>query len=350
MPRDKETEKLSATKKSASVSAAKYRTNVLNRANDEQKAAGTPKVAVYDTSGSIRPSPSKQSQPKIQKTGAGNVSASGNSRKHGTHNPRRGDDSTLKAGREVSKPDATQASKGGFKQPSTAVGSAGEKRRHGKEEEAQPDAPVQRLTVVQMAKEMLRTLDPEDKASVRGVDTLNLDAILGNLCEVKKDLDSACSKINELKAEVKGLKEKLEPLQEAKKKAERAKERVGRLANQQQQLKAKFQSQAEEEKHALVKQMMKDYDTIMRMAWEALQPGADFGIWKSKFDQANEDFNAELLRQAEEEANKDDADGDEADSSSGSSGDEDGEEEDDQNEEQPATDDAAANVNNPSAP
>ncbi|XP_021716615.1 uncharacterized protein LOC110684466 [Chenopodium quinoa] len=398
----KAVEKLSATRKPAAVFAAKYRSNVLNRANDEQKTAGTPK------SGSTRPSPSKQSQPKIQKTGAGDVSASGKNKKHIAHKPKRGEGSTLETDREVGKPDATQASKGGFKQPSTAVGSTGEKRRHGKEEEVQPDAPVQRPTVVQMAKEMLRALDPEDKASVRGVGTLNLDAILGNLCEamlriqglrrpiqekskevtaakaraesaldraqfeiaqnelltldmmysqadanqqVKKDLDSARSKINDLKAEIKGLKEKLEPLQEAKKEAERAKERVGRLegrlANQEQQRKTKFQSRAEEEKEALVKQMMEDYESIMRMAWEAVQSGADFGIWKSKFDQANEDFNAELLRQAEEEANKADADGEEAGSSSSSSGDEEGDEE---NAEQPAGEDAAAYVDNSPAP
>ncbi|XP_021750449.1 uncharacterized protein LOC110716124 [Chenopodium quinoa] len=128
-------EKLSATKKPVAVSATKYHTIVLNRANDEQKAVGTPKVAVYDT----WPSPSKQSQPKIQKTGAGDVSASGKSLKHVAHKPKREDGSTLEAGREVSKPDATQASKGGYKQPSTAVGLAGEKRRHRKEEEADPD-------------------------------------------------------------------------------------------------------------------------------------------------------------------------------------------------------------------
>ncbi|XP_021744841.1 uncharacterized protein LOC110710808 [Chenopodium quinoa] len=328
VPPNKAMEKVSTKRKPAAVSAAKYRSN----------------------SGSTRPSPSKQSQPKIQKTRAGDVSASGKNRKHIAHNPKKGDGSTLEADKEVSKPDATQASKGGFKQPSTAVGSAGEKRRHGKEEEVQPNATVQRPTVVQMAKEMMRALDLEDKASVRGVSTLNLDAILGNLCEVKKDLDSARSKIIDLKAEIKGLKDKLEPLQEAKKEAEKAKERVGRLevrlVNQEKQLKSKFKSRAEEEKEALVKQMMEDYEAIMRMAWEAVQPGADYSTWKSMFDQENEDFNVELLRQSEEEAKKADAEGEEADSSSGSSGDE----ENDENAEQPAGDDAAANVDNSLAP
>ena len=40
--------------------------------------------------------------------------------------------------------------------------------------------PVQRPTVVQMAKSMLRAVDPDDKASVRGVGTLDLDGIVGN--------------------------------------------------------------------------------------------------------------------------------------------------------------------------
>ncbi|XP_021722774.1 uncharacterized protein LOC110690256 [Chenopodium quinoa] len=203
-------------------------------------------------SGSTRPSPSKQSRSKIQKTGTGDVSASGKNRKYIAYKPKRGDNSTLEANREVSKPDATQALK----------------------------APVQRPTVVQMAKEMLRALDLEEKASVRGVGTLILDAILGNLYEadanlqLKIGLDSARSKIIDLKAEIKGLKEKLEPLQEDKKEAERAKERVGRLemrlANKEKQLKAKSKSRAEEEKEALVKQMMEDCESIMRMAWEAV--------------------------------------------------------------------------------
>ncbi|XP_021737001.1 nucleolar transcription factor 1-B-like [Chenopodium quinoa] len=308
--RDKAMEKLSATKKPAAVSAAKYRTNVLKRANDEQKAAGTPKSV------STRPSPSKQFQPKIKKTGAGDVSASGKSRKHVTHKPRRGDVSTLDADREVSKPDATQASKGGFKQPSTAVGSAGEKRRHGKEEEAQPDVPVQRPTVVQMAKEMLRSLDPEDKASVRGVDTLNLDAILGNLCEAM--------------LRVQGLRR---PIQEKTKEVTSAK--------------ARAESALDRAQFEIAQNELLTLDMMYSQADTNLQVKKNLDSARSKIN----DLNAEIKGiKAEKEANKDDADGDEADSSSGSLGDEGGEEEDDENEEQPTTDDAAANADNPSAP
>ncbi|XP_021734866.1 uncharacterized protein LOC110701541 [Chenopodium quinoa] len=322
-------EKISATRKLVVVSAAKYHSNILNRAGDEQKTVGTPK------SGSTRPSPSKQSQSKIQKTRTGDVSASGKNRKHIAHKPKRGDDSTLEADREVSKLDANQALKGCFKKPTTAC-------RLSRREEAPWEggggsvgcscAKVDRRPDGQG---MLRELDPEDKASammcIRGL----RKPLQENSKEVKKDLDSARSKINDLKAEIKGLKEKLEPLQEAKKEAKRAKERVGRLemrlANQEKQLKAKFESRADEEKEALVKKMIEDYEAIMRTAWEAVQPGADYSTWKSKFDQANKDFNADLLRQAQEEATKAAAEGEESDSSSGSSGEEKGDEEDGEN-------------------
>ncbi|XP_021754914.1 nucleolar and coiled-body phosphoprotein 1-like [Chenopodium quinoa] len=291
MGEDKAMEKVSATRKPVVVSAAKYRSNVLNRANDEQKTVGIPK------SGSTKPSPSKQSQPKIQKTGAGDVRASGKNRKHISHKPKKGDGSTLEADREVSKPDATQASKGGFKQPSTVVGLAREKRRHGKEEEAMLRIQGLRRPIQEKSKEVTaakaRVESALDRAQfeIAQNELLTLDMMYSQAdvnLQVKKDLDSARSKIIDLKAEIKGLKEKLEPLQEAKKEAERAKNRVGRLevrlANQEKLLKSKFKSRAKKEKEALVKQMMKDYEAIMRMAWEAVQPGADYNTWKSKFD------------------------------------------------------------------
>src|SRR6187397_573072 len=78
--------------------------------------------------------------------------------------------------------------------------------------------------------------------------------------QVKKDLDSARLRITSLKKEITTLKEKLEPLQDAKEEAERAKQKVGRLeqrlSNQEHQLKSKFESVADQEREALVKQMM----------------------------------------------------------------------------------------------
>ena len=72
------------------------------------------------------------------------MSASGKGgRKHIAHRPKKGPDaSSLEAEKEISKPDAQRASKGGFKQPTTAVGSAGEKRSLGREEEQKDDGKI----------------------------------------------------------------------------------------------------------------------------------------------------------------------------------------------------------------
>ena len=72
------------------------------------------------------------------------MSASGKGgRKHVAHKPKKGPDaSSLEAEKEISKPDAQRASKGGFKQPTTAVGSAGEKRSLGREEEQKDDGKI----------------------------------------------------------------------------------------------------------------------------------------------------------------------------------------------------------------
>ncbi|XP_021747431.1 uncharacterized protein LOC110713281 [Chenopodium quinoa] len=273
---NKAMEKLSATRKPV-VSAARYRSNVLNRAEvtthtkvDEQKTGGTSK-------GAPSKSPSKPSDTKIQKTRAGD-----------------------------------------------------------------------RPTVVQMAKSMLRAVDPDDKASVRGVGTLDLDGILGNLCEVKKDLDSARLRITSLKNEITTLKEKLEPLQDVKEEAEKAKQKVGRLeqrlSNQEHQLKSKFESVVDQERQAPVKQMMSDYEAIMRDTWAAVQPDSDYQIWKSKFDEASKAFDARLIEEAEnaeaEESSGSDSSGE---SSSG------GEEEEDQAEEQERKDEEQPKDDRPAA-
>ncbi|XP_021759093.1 inner centromere protein-like [Chenopodium quinoa] len=402
---NKAMEKLSATRKPV-VSAARYRSNVLNRAKvtthtkvDEQKTGGTPKVAPSK-------SPSKPSNPKVQKTRAGDVCASSKGgRKHIAHRPKKGPDaSSLEAEQEISKPNAQRASKGGFKQPTTAVSSAGEKRSLGREEEQKDDVPVQRPTVVQMAKSMMRAVDPDDKASVRGVGTLDLDGILGNLCEamlrvqglrlplkekskeetvakaraesaldraqfdiaqnefltldmmysqaeanmqVKKDLDSARLRITSLKKEITTLKEKLEPLQDAKEEAERAMQKVGRLeqrlSNQEHQLKSKFESVADQVREALVKKMMRDYEAIMRDTWAAVQPDSDYQIWKSKFDEASKAFDARLIEEAENaEAEESSGSDSSRESSSGGEEEDQAEEQEKKDEEQPKYDRPAA--------
>ncbi|XP_021722854.1 uncharacterized protein LOC110690336 [Chenopodium quinoa] len=326
-------EKLSATRKPV-VSAARYRLNVLNRAE-----------------GAPSKSPSKPFDPKIQKTRAGDVSASGKGgRKHIAHRPKKGPDaSSLEAEKEISKPDAQRALKGGFKQPTTVVGSTREKRSLGGEEEQKDNVPVQRPTVVQMAKSMLRAVDPDDKASIRGVGTLDLDGILGNLCEVeanmqvKKDLDSARLRITSLKKKITTLKEKLEPLQDAKEEAERAKQKVGRLeqrlSNHEHQLKSKFESVADQERESLVKQMMSDYEAIMRDTWAAVQPDSDYQIWKSKFDEASKAYDARLIEEAENaEAEESSGSDSSRESSSGGEEEDQAEEQEKKDEEQPKDD------------
>ena len=165
--------------------------------------------------------------------------------------------------------------------------------------------------------------------------------------QVKKDLDSARLRITSLKKEIKTLKEKLEPLQDVKEEAERAKQKVGRLeqrlSNQEHQLKSKFESVADQEREALVKQMMSDYEAIMRDTWAAVQPDSDYQIWKSKFDEASKAFDARLIEEAEnaeaEESSGSDSSGE---SSSGGEEEDQAEEPEKKEEEQPKDDKPAA--------
>ena len=165
--------------------------------------------------------------------------------------------------------------------------------------------------------------------------------------QVKKDLDSARLRITSLKKEITTLKEKLEPLQDAKEEAERAKQKVGRLeqrlSNQEHQLKSKFESVADQEREALVKQMMSDYEAIMRDTWAAVQPDSDYQIWKSKFDEASKAFDARLIEEAEnaeaEESSGSDSSGE---SSSGGEEEDQAEEQEKKDEEQPKDDRPAA--------
>ncbi|XP_021740198.1 suppressor protein SRP40-like [Chenopodium quinoa] len=150
--------------------------------------------------------------------------------------------------------------------------------------------------------------------------------------------------------------EKLEPLQEANKEAERAKQRVTRLeqrlSNQEKQLKTKYESRADQEREALVKQMMDDNEAIMRAAWAAVQLDSDYQTCKSKFDEASKEFDARLIEEAEnvakadaaaEEGSRSDSSGES--SSSGEEGDQ-AEEVEKNEEEQPKDNWPAANAEN----
>ncbi|XP_021741963.1 putative DNA helicase INO80 [Chenopodium quinoa] len=82
--------------------------------------------------------------------------------------------------------------------------------------------------------------------------------------QVKADLEATKRRVSEQVQQVKDLKAKLEPLKEAEKEAEDLRTRVDklkqRLANQEVQLAKKYTSRAKEEKQALVKDMMDDYN------------------------------------------------------------------------------------------
>ena len=155
--------------------------------------------------------------------------------------------------------------------------------------------------------------------------------------QVQQNLDAAKQRVKELQDQVKGLNEKLDNLKEAESKAASLEATVkrlrGRLSNQENQLRTKYRSLMEEEKQALVKQMMDDNEVIMRAAWAAAQPSADYQTWKVQFDKANDEFNARLLREAQEAAEKDAAAKIASGESSSSGGSSFGDEEEDDQEE-----------------
>ncbi|XP_021751937.1 uncharacterized protein LOC110717522 [Chenopodium quinoa] len=137
---------------------------------------------------------------------------------------------------------------------------------------------------------------------------------------VKKDLEAARKKILELKQSVKDLKEEMAPLKEADKEAEGLRERVnklnGRLASQKADLSQQFSKKAEEEKTALVQDMMEDSTAIMKMTWVALFPDADYEKWDRQFAACSDEYNKQIM---EEAGGDEDAEGEESDSTAGES-------------------------------
>ncbi|XP_021773663.1 uncharacterized protein LOC110737640 [Chenopodium quinoa] len=215
-----------------------------------------------------------------------------------------------------------------------------------------------------MAKSMLKVIPVEDKESVKGVDTLNLEAILALLAEsmlrvyglrkpisgknkevkvakamaasdsdkamfqiaqneiltndilyyqasatlqVKKDLEAARQKILELEKSVKNLKAEVAPLMEADKEAKGLHKRVnkhrGRLQNQENDLTQNFNEKASEEKMTLVQEMMDDCRAIMKMTGRSSSL-TGYEKWEGQFTACSDQFNKKIMEQAggEEEA------------------------------------------------
>ncbi|XP_021769898.1 prothymosin alpha-like [Chenopodium quinoa] len=93
------------------------------------------------------------------------------------------------------------------------------------------DAP-QEPDLVQMDKAMLKAIPAQDRESVKGVGTLNLEAILALLAEASatlqvKELEAARKKILELEKFVKDLKAQMASLKEADKEVEGLRARAG---------------------------------------------------------------------------------------------------------------------------
>ncbi|XP_021758382.1 uncharacterized protein LOC110723338 [Chenopodium quinoa] len=257
------------------------------------------------------------------------------------------------------------------------------------------DAP-QEPDLVQMAKSMLKAIPVEDRKSVKGVGTLNLEAILALLAEsmlrayglrkpiseknkevkavkamagsdsdkamfqiaqnkiltidilyywasatlqVKKDIEAARKKILELEKSVKDLKVEMTPLKEADKEAEGLRALVnklkGRLQNQEADLIQKLNEKAGEEKMAIVQDMMDECSTIMKMIWAALFPNSSYEKYESQFVACTDQYNRKIMEQADDEEDAEDEASDSTFGESDQEGDDKEEEEEADAEEEP---------------
>ncbi|XP_021728351.1 protein FAM9A-like [Chenopodium quinoa] len=157
-----------------------------------------------------------------------------------------------------------------------------------------------------MARTMLRSIPTEEKDHVPGVGTLNLEAILA---EVKKDLEAARAKIQELEHSLAALREEMEPLRQAEKEEESLRRRLtklkSRLQTQEADLTAQIQAQLSEaeqkDKEVLVQDMNDDYMAIMKSSWAALLPNSNFEKWDKQFATCSDAYNAEILGQIDDE-------------------------------------------------
>ncbi|XP_021772661.1 uncharacterized protein LOC110736674 [Chenopodium quinoa] len=136
--------------------------------------------------------------------------------------------------------------------------------------------------------------------------------------QVKKDLEAARKQILELEQSVKDLKEEMAPLKDSDKEAEGLRERVnklkGHLASQKADLSQQYTEKAEEEKAALVQDMMEDSTAIMKITWAALVPDADYEKWDRQFVACSDEFNKQIMGEA---SGDEEAEGEESDSTAG---------------------------------
>ncbi|XP_021718857.1 midasin-like [Chenopodium quinoa] len=127
--------------------------------------------------------------------------------------------------------------------------------------------------------------------------------------QVKQDLEAAWKKILELEKFLKDLKAELRPLKEADKEAEGLRARVnklkGRLQNQEADLTQKLNEKADEEKMAIVQDMMEDTNAIMKMTWATSFPDTSYEKWGSQFAVCSDQFNKKIMGQEDGEEDVD---------------------------------------------
>ena len=108
--------------------------------------------------------------------------------------------------------------------------------------------------------------------------------------QVKKDLEAAQQRVVELKGELKATKVELGKLQDIDRDTSSLRRQVEnlrkKLANQEEQLRSKFEERAKDEKRWLIEENEADCVTRMKMAWKALFPNDDYSIWEYRYEQA----------------------------------------------------------------
>ena len=123
---------------------------------------------------------------------------------------------------------------------------------------------------------------------------------------IRAQLEAAQKMNSELEATINNLKAELRPLRQKMSSYETLEKSLAsvkvRLVTQEKSLTQELSEKAEQEKKELVREMMEDSAQIQRMTWGRLFPNADFSSWEKTYRQCSDRYNQEILAAAEEEA------------------------------------------------
>ena len=123
---------------------------------------------------------------------------------------------------------------------------------------------------------------------------------------IRAQLEAAQKRNSELEATINNLKAELRPLRQKMSSYETLEKSLAsvkvRLVTQEKSLTQELSEKAEQEKKELVREMMEDSAQIQRMTWGRLFPNADFASWEKTYRQCSDTYNQEILAAAEEEA------------------------------------------------